>query len=472
MKISRNDLIEDEALKQFKDKHYSAAMHLFKKIDHGGDFKIKQKLGICYRKTRQFEHAILAFKESLEIHESHETYTELARAYFMNRETDEAIINAKNSLILKETWQAYNQLAVAYKDQKNYADAVIMLRASLGLYKNWQSYQLLGVVLLKLQRYEHSEQEFLASLDLKSNFNTYFYLGELYRKTGKFEEALVRYADSLEIRPQASTYQGIANIYTEKGDTTKAIEALEKSISLQVNSNTYRLLSNAYLDNKNYRQAISILVQSYQFKPDATLIKDFLVLLSKCKKYEYISGLCRVIFLESKPDQKQNGASWTELIEIAIKNIKIDPLILHLQSAILYFSHSHEPLYNHVYPLSFLKQFLSSKSLSRTTQKEKILFGVSHSRLYYDSTWITVKECGPGTMYSINNPNSKIGHHDYILQTINTISPQTHDIIFEFGEIDLRAHILKMSRKLNVSPMKVIDDAINNYMDFITQFSA
>ena len=119
MKSSRHNLTVNEGLKQFKDKNYSAAMNSFKKIDHSGDFKIKQKLGICYRKTRQFEHAIIAFKESLEIYESHETYTELARAYFMNRETDEAIINAKNSLILKETWQAYHQLAVAYKDQKN-----------------------------------------------------------------------------------------------------------------------------------------------------------------------------------------------------------------------------------------------------------------------------------------------------------------------------------------------------------------
>lgn len=472
MKSFRNDLIENEALKQFKDKNYGSAMYLFKKIDHSGDFKIKQKLGICYRKTRQFEHAITAFKESLEIHESHETYTELARAYFMHRETDEAIINAKNSLILKETWQAYNQLAVAYKDQKNYTDAVIMLRASLGLYKNWQSHQLLGVVLLKLQRYEQSEQEFLASLELRSNFNTYFYLGELYRKTGKFEEALMQYDNSLEIRPQASTYQGIASIYTKKGATSKAVAALEKSISLQANPNTYRLLFNIYLDNKNYRQAISNLVQSYQFKPDATLIKEFLLLVSNCKDYEYIADLCRIIFSDSKPDQKQKGLSWTALIEIAIKTKKIDPLILHLQSAILYFSLDNEPLYNQAYSLSFFEQFLSSKSLSRAIKKEKILFGVSHSRLYYDSAWITVKECGPGTMYSINSSNSKIGHHDYILQEIDVLSPLTHDLIFEFGEIDLRAHTLKMSRKLNLSPVQVIDDAINNYMNFITQISA
>lgn len=115
-------------------------MNLFRQIDLCGDSKVKLKLGIHYRKTRQFEHAIIAFKESLEIHESHETYAELARACFMHREIDEAIINAKKSLILKDIWQAYSLLAVACKDQNNYTDAAIMLRASLGIYKYWQSH--------------------------------------------------------------------------------------------------------------------------------------------------------------------------------------------------------------------------------------------------------------------------------------------------------------------------------------------
>lgn len=201
------------------------------------------------------------------------------------------------------------------------------------------------------------------------------------------------------------------------------------------------------------------------------LVQDFFLLLSKDEKHEHIDDLCRIIFSASKSDQKQKNKSWTALIERTLKTLKIDPYILQMQSAILYSSLKYDPIYNQVYPLSFLGQFLSSKSPSRVTKKEIILFGVSHSRLYYDSSWITVKEYGPGTMYSINNSNSKIGHHNYILKSIEGLSPLVYDLIFEFGEIDLRAHVLKMIRKLNESPMKVIDHAIDNYMSFITQIS-
>ena len=175
-------------------------------------------------------------------------------------------------------------------------------------------------------------------------------------------------------------------------------------------------------------------------------------------------------FFRVKARSKTERYKLIALIEIAIKTKRL----IHL-SCIYNQPFFTIPLVMNRYIIKFTHSFraISFKYIViKNHKKEKILFGVSHSRLYYDSAWITVKECGPGTMFSINNSNSKIGHHDYILQTIGSFSPLTYDLIFEFGEIDLRAHTLKMSRKLNVSPMKVIDDAINNYMNFITQFSA
>ena len=462
--------VRNEAQAAFKAKDYSAAMALLQKIEHIGDSEVKQKLGVCYRKTRQFERAIIAFKDSLRIHEDVKTYIEYARALFMHGQIDEAITIWKTSLTLKETWHAYHQLGNAYIKKRNYIDAVVMMRAALGIAKNWQSHQFIGIALLKLKHYKLAEEEFYSSLSLKPNFNTYFLLGELYRKIGNLEEALKQYNTSFEMRPQASIQQKIGVIYSQKGEVLKSIQALERSISLQVNPDTYHLLSRMHAKNNDFRKAISTLIHSYQINPDPFLEQEYISLVQKDKN-ELIATAYRICFSDVKKDQKKLNSNWQAIIEETMKRRKIDPLFLHMKSSVLEQNILDEPAYNQTYPISFLRQKLHKESPTHKIRKQKMLFGVSHARLYYSSELVVVKECGPGTMDSINNPNSQIGHYKYILKEIESLRPNSHDLIFEFGEIDLRAHILKASRKLNLSPRQVINNSVENYFQFITQIA-
>ena len=97
----------------------------------------------------------------------------------------------------------------------------------------------------------------------------------------------------------------------------------------------------------------------------------------------------------------------------------------------------------------------------------RYVFGVSHARLHIDSPNTTVIECGAGTMFSIGNPKSRTKHFQKINSTIETINPRNSILIFEFGEIDIRNSIFKVSKKTSKSIYEVASVSVQKYIDFV-----
>ena len=70
-------------------------------------------------------------------------------------------------------------------------------------------------------------------------------------------------------------------------------------------------------------------------------------------------------------------------------------------------------------------------------------------------------------MHNIGNPNSSTGHYHKIIARLKHVDPRTVSLIFIFGEIDLRNHILSKSRQKSLHPHKNVDKTIENYFSFL-----
>lgn len=75
---------------------------------------------------------------------------------------------------------------------------------------------------------------------------------------------------------------------------------------------------------------------------------------------------------------------------------------------------------------------------------------------------------GPALAYNLNRNNTKTKAREKIEYLIRKkyLPPQS-TILCCFGEIDLRVHILKLAENRNQSQRNLIDNTLNNYIDFL-----
>lgn len=75
---------------------------------------------------------------------------------------------------------------------------------------------------------------------------------------------------------------------------------------------------------------------------------------------------------------------------------------------------------------------------------------------------------GPALAYNLNRNNTKAKAREKIEYLIRKkyLPPQS-TILFCFGEIDMRVHILKLAENRNQSQRNLIDNTLNNYIDFL-----
>ena len=70
-------------------------------------------------------------------------------------------------------------------------------------------------------------------------------------------------------------------------------------------------------------------------------------------------------------------------------------------------------------------------------------------------------------MFSIGDAQSRTKHFQTINSALETIHPQKSVLVFEFGEVDIRNHIFKISKKKCQSIYSVADISISRYVEFL-----
>ncbi|MDE0556508.1 MAG: tetratricopeptide repeat protein, partial [Candidatus Poribacteria bacterium] len=109
-----------------------------------------EKLGVIYINQRQFEPAILAFKQAIAAdNTAAEAYNNLARLYAgLGKEMQQAINLAERAVTLMPTAKHYDTLAYTYYRNAQYAKALTAINQALALAPDVNEYNKL---LLKIQ---------------------------------------------------------------------------------------------------------------------------------------------------------------------------------------------------------------------------------------------------------------------------------------------------------------------------------
>lgn len=95
------------------------------------------------------------------------------------------------------------------------------------------------------------------------------------------------------------------------------------------------------------------------------------------------------------------------------------------------------------------------------------VIGDSHA-LCFQHEYFEIHHIGPATAYKLNFEKSTTKSKEKVIKIIDKIyRNKPINIIFVFGELDVRIHINKIANEKNLSVNKVINNTIKAYMSFL-----
>jgi hypothetical protein len=95
------------------------------------------------------------------------------------------------------------------------------------------------------------------------------------------------------------------------------------------------------------------------------------------------------------------------------------------------------------------------------------VIGDSHAGSFLNPVF-KIYQVGPATAYRLDYENSTTKGREKVLKILNSIYKSKHlNVIFVFGEIDIRGHINKTAIKNKLPVNKVINSTVDSYFNFL-----
>ena len=449
------------------EKYYAAIEAFNKSIALNEYWDAYQGLGLALLHTENHVNAIEAFNKSIALNEHCNTYHGLGWA-LLRTENHEASIEAFNkSIDLYENWSSYQGLGWAFFHSNNYQAAIEAFNKSNILHEHWYTCLGLGSAFLSTTKYPAAIAEFNRSIQLHEQWDTYQSLGLALIHTKDYPRAIEAFNKSIHLHEQWDTYQslGLALFYSK--EYPAAIKAFNKSINLHGHWETYQHLGLALFHTKDYRKALDAMIESLAISRSEAIEKNLYEIFLRATYEGCVDDKFKP-FLECDDSLKEDFLK--EYILTRTKLFKIDPLILRQAS----FSIRKEEVIETINPtdkemLGSLREWIYSKGKDTSILSDfpRYVFGTSHSKLHITSPNTTVIQCGPGTMFSIGDPGSRTKHFQKISSAVQAINPKKSVLIFEFGEIDIRNHIFRISKKKSQSIYEASSISVNRYIEFV-----
>ena len=459
-----------DGTKLYTEKDYPAAIRAFNKsVALHEHWRNCQFLGLAHLHTKNYSKAIEAFNKSILLREHWQTYQGLGTAFFQTNNNFPAAIEAfTKSIALKKHWFSYQSLGSVLFCTRNYLAAIESFDKSIALNKHWKTYQHLGAAFFQLKKYPEAIEAYNKSIDLNQHWKSCQGLGSALFFTKNYPAAINAFKMSITLEEHWNSYQGLGLAFLRSNNFKEAIDAFNKSIALNEHWNSYQGLSLALFHEKKYRLAIDAINTSFEIIRNHATEKQsnnlYLMAINEGKIDPKF-----LPFLESK--ESSQASFFKEYLIAKSKSSSIDPLVL--RKASLTISAKDKPK-SQIKPtekelIDRLGDFNSTGEINASdiSTFHRYIFGVSHSRLHLTSPNTTVIGCGAGTMFSIGNPKSRTKHFHKIHSAIEAIKHNENLLIFEFGEIDIRNHIFKISKKKSQSIYTISDTSISRYINFI-----
>jgi len=227
-----------------KQRKYADAIKAYKEaIKHDSNFPEAQaNLGICYKKTGEYNLAKNAYKKAIELNPKFENvYVALGNLYKDQLKEYEAAINTYNAVITSindKNYKAYYGLGDVYHKKKNYKKGIENLKKAVEIRpKLAKAHEKLGDCQFEERLFNDAEKSFSNAVknykDRTDKGESNYKLGNVYLQMRKYkdaESAFLKAAKSCK----KDFYKGGANfglgeVYKKLGQNRKAITYYEKA---------------------------------------------------------------------------------------------------------------------------------------------------------------------------------------------------------------------------------------------------
>lgn len=277
---------------------------------------------------------------------------------------------------------------------------------------------------------------------------TWFVFGNCLSLSGQNEKAIMAYQNVVQLDPYfADAYLNLGYIFKEKGDIEEAIASYRKAIEVKPDFvGALSSLAHELVKRDEFDEAISLYKRALVEDPEhvnssAGLGWSFLKSDRSEEATEYYSNL-----LISTPSDTDAYFFLFEALRGELqRKLKQD------------FS----------YLKNFLKKCLDLMGVSRI-----VAFGDSHVQLFEGCDEVDVNHVGASTAYNLSEENSSTGGRRQVLSRVDRMDPMTEAVLLCFGEVDVRANVVKYCYQNRLSIEECIDGVVERYMSFASEIAS
>ncbi|KZR66558.1 lipopolysaccharide assembly protein LapB [Prochlorococcus sp. MIT 1306] len=307
---------------------------------------------------------------------------------------------------------ALNCLGCLKRIKKEYEQAIFFLKRATQLQpSNPDSCYNLGNAYKDASFWKEAINCYETSLSLAPhNPEVLLNLGNALKECGQLREAIINYQQAINMNPDdANIYLNLGNALKEQNFVDEAIENYRKAIDLKPDfSDAYLNLGIVLQERGEFDAARSALLESLKLMPDSTLAFFYLF-------------------------QNYDHSQFTDTTS---------------------------------------KDYLSllSRQILKVLALEKcICFGDCHVMAFNDIEGFEVIHVGAATAYNLTESRTSTGGRNKILARLNVARPESDAVLLSFGEVDIRANILKYCIRFDRNIEEVCFDLVSRYFSFVDE---
>ena len=387
----------------------------------------------------------------------------------------------KRNQQIPETWfcfgNALKEIEKVEEAKQAYRNALQLNPAHAGAAGN------LGSLLTDDGELKEAERLFVKALEQAPNdVNLRINYGKLLAEKDEHAASIVQYQIALPLAPQSpELHYNFANALNEEGKVEEAIASYRKAIEVKPDfADAYLNLGIVLNEEGKVEEAIASYRKAIEVKPDfVDAISQLAGELSRSDEFDEAISLYKHALVEdSEHVNSIAGLGWCllksdrshEAIEY-YSNLLISSLD-HTDAYFFLFEALRAELQGKLhkdfsYATNFLEQCLGLMGVSKV-----VAFGDSHVLLFDGCDEIDVNHVGASTAYNLVEENSSTGGRRRVLSRVARMNPMTEAVLLCFGEVDVRANVVKYCYLKGLSIQESVDGVVDRYMSFAAEIAS
>ena len=437
-----------EGIKAFKNKDLVQAEKIFKRIlkNNENEPNALHLLGCVYKEKNELQIAASLIQSSIQQDDrSPIPFLNLGKIYAMSGNMQYAAKAFQESLKRNQTngeaWyclantlrqigqakEAINAYTQAIKQDPKHVNAANNLGALLHEQKETAK-----ASKMYLQAIKHNPND----AGLRNNY------GKLLADECNHEAAIAQYKHALQIEPDSyKLLYNYGNSLRDIREVELAIECYRKAVSLKPNhANSLGELARLLVDQRNFKDAIALFKNALKSDPS---------------EISWKAGLGWALLKEGNMKEAMNYYS------DAVRQNPTDT-----DSLFYLFRAANNNNQNITSEKTSYGEQMTQLILASIQANRIIAFGDSHVLLFNDINNFEAHNVGAATAHNLIVKNTTTSGREKIFKQLKKSDPAKDAVLLSFGEVDIRANIIKYCYRNSLSIKQCVEIVVSRYISF------